>query len=78
MSLSVSASSINWGTAMDVFAASGVVNCGAMVEAFDAGGSTFGCDQTENGVLFVGTTALLNRTPDNTSLRLHFTMRRIL
>ena len=56
--LSVSAAPINWGAATDV------ENSGRLMEAFNAGGSTSGSDQTVNGVPFAGTTALLDSNTD--------------
>ena len=58
------AAPIHWGPATDVFSASEVVNSGTLIEAFNAGGSTSGRDQTVNGVLFTGTSALLSQARD--------------
>ena len=55
---------INWGRVKDVSSSTEVINRGTLIEAFNAGGSTSGRDQTVNGVLFTGTSALLSQTRD--------------
>ena len=50
---------IQWGPATDVFSASEVINSGTLIEAFNAGGTTSGRDQTVKGVLFTGSSSLL-------------------
>ena len=44
----------------DVFSASEVINSGTLIEAYNAGGSTSGTNVTVNGVLFIGTSTLLD------------------
>ena len=55
---------ITWGSATDISSASDVINTGTLIQAINAGGAASGTDQTVNGVLFTGTTALLNRAND--------------
>jgi hypothetical protein len=55
---------INWGRVKDVSSSTEVINRGTLIEAFNAGGSTSGRDQTVNGVLFTGTSALLSQARD--------------
>jgi hypothetical protein len=56
---------ISWGPGTDVFSASEVINSGTLIEAFNAGGTTSGSDQTVNDVLFTGTSALLDQNSDD-------------
>ena len=55
---------INWGRVKDVSSSTEVINRGTLIEAFNAGGTTSGRDQTVNGVLFTGTSALLSQARD--------------
>jgi hypothetical protein len=64
ISVSSQAALITWGSATDISSASDVINTGTLIEAINAGGTGSGTDQTVNGVLFTGTSALLNRTND--------------
>jgi hypothetical protein len=61
VSVSSQAGMITWGSATDISSASDVINTGTTIEAINAGAVGV-ADATVNGVLFTGSSALLNRT----------------